>query len=77
MLLQLDPHLSNPKYISYNDLMFVRTLVPDPRLFFFFFFFSLWLQFITGKGERIQAKTSQWKKHIGKSLGEFQTQSFQ
>lgn len=37
MLLQLDPHSSNQKHITYNDLMFLRTLVPDPVCFFLFF----------------------------------------
>lgn len=52
MLLQLDPHLSNPKYISYNDLMFVRTLVPDPGLFFFFLVYGYNLLQEKGKGYR-------------------------
>lgn len=75
MLLQLDPHSSNQKHITYNDLMFLRTLVPDPVCFFFFF--NVWLQLITEKGERIQAKTSQWKQHLEKNLEGFQTQSSQ
>lgn len=38
MLLQLDPHSSNQKHIIYNDLMFLKALVPDPVSFVFFFF---------------------------------------
>lgn len=76
MLLQLDPHSSNQKHIIYNDLMFLKALVPDP-VSFFFFFFSFLLQLITEKGKRIQAKTSPWKKHLEKNLEGFQTQSFQ
>ena len=75
MLLQLDPHSSNQKHIIYNDWMFLKALVPDPVCFLFFFFFLL--QLTTEKGKRIQAKTSQWKKHLEKNLEGFQTQSFQ
>lgn len=46
------------------DIMFLRALVPDP-VFFFFFKCMITTYY---KGERIQAKTSQWKKHLEKNL---------
>lgn len=55
MLLQLDPHSSNQKHIIYNDLMFLKALVPDP-VSFFFFFFPFFYNLLQRKGKGYRPK---------------------